>query len=120
GLVQSPEIAESHEQERSTAQKLQNSTRWSDPPLKNSKFLRAGGVHRSEIAESHAREPSTAREMQNSTRGNHPPLKIALSHALEDSTAREMQNSTRGKCPPPKNRTFSRVGKIYHLQNIFF
>src|SRR5699024_296779 len=100
GLVQSPEIAESHEQERSTAQKLQNSTRRRGPPLKNRRILRAGAVHRSEIVESHAREVSTARKMQNFTRGNGPPLrKCRILRAVDTSRARDSTISERWTAP---------------------
>src|SRR5699024_10934642 len=74
GLVQSPEIAESHEQERSTAQESQNPTRGSSPSPRNHAFPSVGTVHRPGIAFSHAREWSIARKMQNSTRRRGPPL----------------------------------------------
>src|SRR5699024_12221189 len=100
------------------AQKLQNSTRGSGPPLGNSKISRAGVVHRPEIAKSRAQEGSTARKMRNPTRRRAPSLgKCRISragtvhrsekaefHAQEPSPAQEMQNSERGSSPGPRNR----------------
>src|SRR5699024_11923552 len=70
---------------------MQNSTRWSDPPLKNSKFLRAGRVHRSRIANSYAREVSTAQKLQNLTRGDYPPLRKCRIPRSEEHTS-ELQS----------------------------
>src|SRR5699024_11590070 len=97
---------------------MQNSTRGSRPPLKNSIISSAGALHRPENAVSHARAPSTAQKLPNLTRRSRPPLRnreisragtvhrsgIAQFHAQEPSTAQESQNRTRGPPPPLRNR----------------
>src|SRR5699024_8343113 len=75
GSLHRSEIAESHARERSTAQEMQNPTRWKGPPLGKFRNLRAGAVHRSGNAESYALEQSTAQESRNLTRWSRPPLR---------------------------------------------
>src|SRR5699024_12312664 len=78
--------------EPSTAQKLQNSTRGSVPPLGNCGISRAGVVHRSEIAESHALERSTARELRNRLRGEGSPLGNGVSARADQYNLSEMSH----------------------------
>src|SRR5699024_6711676 len=75
GIVQPPEIDDSHARQWSTAQESLIPTRGSSPPLRNRGFPRAGVVHRSEIAESRAQEWSTAQKLLNPERGSGPPLR---------------------------------------------
>src|SRR5699024_12362677 len=74
GIVQPPEIDDSHARQWSTAQESLIPTRGSSPPLRNRGFPRAGVVHRSEIAESRAQERSTAKKLQNPTHESGPQL----------------------------------------------
>src|SRR5699024_12694832 len=67
GVVHRSGNAEFHAQERSTAQKLRNSTRRMASPLGNCGISRAGDVHRSGITESHAQEKSNTQKKQNHT-----------------------------------------------------
>ena len=92
-MVYRSEIGKSHALERSTAQKLWNSTRGDGPPLGNGEISRAGEVHRPGIAES---------------------------RALEWSTARELRNLTRWDSPPLRNRGISRAGAVYRLRIVHF